>query len=762
MKKKLQVLLAAVLSCAMLVTTAFASGTSPVSAAMSMEASTGGSTLNALNTGDEVTVAVHAPEVPMCALEFKICYDSNVFEYVSYATSGSEEESYAMYASAWWKPVIGLAKADEGEIGYAAADRSDLTPQNEWSILVLTLKVKDDAPSGETTISMTKLNLEYFGNGDATMVLPVENAEDIMVTVTDNTGGSTTGGSTTGGSTTGGSTTGGSTTGGSTTGGSTTGGSTTGGSTTGGSTTGGSTTGGSTTGGSTTGGSTTGGSTTGGSTTGGSTTGGSTTGGSTTGGSTTGGSTTGGSTTGGSTTGGSTTGGSTTGGSTTGGSTTGGSTTGGSTTGGSTTDEPTMYSVDVRIDGCGEASASPVSASAGTEIVLSATPQTGYHFKEWRVVDGSITIVGNKFTMPASNVVIEAVFEEDPSEPVEYTISFDVNGGTGSVAAQTTVDGKLTSLPTASRSGSYSFDGWYTQASGGEKITLQTVFTADMTVYAQWTYTGSSSGGGGGGGSSVSTYPITVDSAKKGDVTSSHKSAAKDTTVTLTVTPDKGYTLEDLTVTDASGNKVSVTEKSGGKYTFTMPASKVTVKAAFAEIEAENPFTDIPKGAYYLDAVLWAAENGITGGTDASHFSPDSVCTRAQAVTFLWRAAGSPAPKSSVNPFTDVAEGSYYYDAVLWAVEQGITKGTTADTFSPNATCTRAQIVTFLWRSQKSPAAGTANPFTDVAADAYYTNAVLWAAENGITGGTTATTFSPNNDCTRAQIVTFLFRYLSK
>ena len=676
MKKKLQVLLAAVLSCAMLVTTAFASGTSPVSAAMSMEASTGGSTLNALNTGDEVTVAVHAPEVPMCALEFKICYDSNVFEYVSYATSGSEEESNAMYASAWWKPML-VAKADEGKIGYAAADSSDLTPQNEWSILVLTLKVKDDAPSGETTISMTKLNLEYFGNGDHAMVLPVENAEDIMVTVTDNTGGSTTGGSTTGGSTTGGSTTGGSTTGGSTTGGSTTGGSTTGGSTTGGSTT-------------------------------------------------------------------------------------GGSTTGGSTTGGSTTDEPTMYSVDVRIDGCGEASASPVSASAGTEIVLSATPQTGYHFKEWRVVDGSITIVGNKFTMPASNVVIEAVFEEDPSEPVEYTISFDVNGGTGSVAAQTTVDGKLTSLPTASRSGSYSFDGWYTQASGGEKITLQTVFTADMTVYAQWTYTGSSSGGGGGGGSSVSTYPITVDSAKNGDVTSSHKSAAKDTTVTLTVTPDKGYTLEALTVTDASGNKVSVTEKSGGKYTFTMPASKVTVKAAFAEIEAENPFTDVPKGAYYLDAVLWAAENGITGGTDASHFSPDSVCTRAQAVTFLWRAAGSPAPKSSVNPFTDVAEGSYYYDAVLWAVEQGITKGTTADTFSPNATCTRAQIVTFLWRSQKSPAAGTANPFTDVAADAYYANAVLWAAENGITGGTTATTFSPNNDCTRAQIVTFLFRYLSK
>ncbi|MDY3281650.1 S-layer homology domain-containing protein [Dysosmobacter sp.] len=173
-----------------------------------------------------------------------------------------------------------------------------------------------------------------------------------------------------------------------------------------------------------------------------------------------------------------------------------------------------------------------------------------------------------------------------------------------------------------------------------------------------------------------------------------------------------------------------------------------------------NPFADVPSGSYYFDAVIWANRNNITGGTDASHFSPDRACTRAQAVTFLWRAAGSPAPKSSVNPFTDVSKGSYYYSAVLWAVENGITNGTTATTFSPNATCKRAQIVTFLWRAQKAPAAGTANPFTDVAADAYYANAVLWAAKNGITGGTTATTFSPNATCKRAQIVTFLYRCL--
>ena len=282
----------------------------------------------------------------------------------------------------------------------------------------------------------------------------------------------------------------------------------------------------------------------------------------------------------------------------------------------------------------------------------------------------------------------------------------------------------------------------------------------NVIVYVDGTLTISTKSSGGGGGG-VSTYTITVDSAKNGAVTSSHKSAAKGTTVTITVKPDKGFELDTLTVTDGSGKKVSVTEKSG-KYTFTMPASKVTVKATFAEIvaEPENPFVDVADDAYYFDAVLWAAEEGITGGTSATTFSPNATCTRAQAVTFLWRAAGSPAPKSSEMPFTDVASDAYYHDAVLWAVENGITKGTSDTTFSPNAKCTRAQIVTFLWRSQKSPASDSVNPFTDVAADAYYNTAVLWAAENGITGGTSATTFSPNNDCTRAQIVTFLYRCL--
>ena len=177
-----------------------------------------------------------------------------------------------------------------------------------------------------------------------------------------------------------------------------------------------------------------------------------------------------------------------------------------------------------------------------------------------------------------------------------------------------------------------------------------------------------------------------------------------------------------------------------------------------------NFFVDVPADAYYYDAVLWAAKEGITGGVDETHFAPYATCTRAQAVTFLWRAAGSPAPENSAMHFTDVAEGSYYHDAVLWAVENGITKGTTDTTFSPNAKCTRAQIVTFLYRSVQAQGGGLKgqwmfqNPFTDVSLDSYYGEAVMWAVANGVTGGTTATTFSPNSNCTRAQIVTFLYR----
>lgn len=261
-----------------------------------------------------------------------------------------------------------------------------------------------------------------------------------------------------------------------------------------------------------------------------------------------------------------------------------------------------------------------------------------------------------------------------------------------------------------------------------------------------------------GGGGGIATYSITVDSAKNGTVTADAKTAAKGADVTLTVTPNKGYTLETLTVTDGSGKEVKLTEKNG-KYTFTMPASKVTVKATFMEDNSMlNFFVDVPADAYYYDAVLWAAENGITGGVDDTHFAPNATCTRAQAVTFLWRAAGSPAPKSSMMPFTDVPAGSYYETAVLWAVENGITKGTSDTMFSPDATCTRAQIVTFLWRANGSPAVSGNSAFTDVASDAYYAAAVTWAEKNDVTGGIGGGLFGSNNNCTRAQIVTFIYR----
>ena len=217
---------------------------------------------------------------------------------------------------------------------------------------------------------------------------------------------------------------------------------------------------------------------------------------------------------------------------------------------------------------------------------------------------------------------------------------------------------------------------------------------------------------------------------------------------TFTITPDQGYAVSDVKIDGESVGAVT-------SYSFENVRKAHTIAVSFATIKI---FVDVPAGSYYEDAVDWAVENGITQGTDDTHFSPDGICTRAQAVTFLWRAAGSPEPETRAMPFTDVPVGSYYYDAVLWAVENGITKGTSDTTFSPNMTCSRAQIVAFLWRSEKSPAAGTANPFADVKSSAYYADAVLWAVKEDITKGTTNTTFSPNADCTRAQIVTFLWR----
>ena len=246
-----------------------------------------------------------------------------------------------------------------------------------------------------------------------------------------------------------------------------------------------------------------------------------------------------------------------------------------------------------------------------------------------------------------------------------------------------------------------------------------------------------------------------------GKVTVDTTSASKNTSVVITVVPDEGYELETLTVTDKNGKQIDVDENNG-RYTFKMPASNVTVKAVFKAAAPAISFMDVAADAYYYDAVMWAAKEGITDGTSATTFSPDQACTRAQMVTFLWRAAGCPEPVSAKCEFTDVDANTYYGKAVLWAVENGITDGTSETTFSPDATCTRAQMAAFLLRMAEGKAVGTGSPFADVDSDAYYAESVLWAVENGITDGTSETTFSPDEACTRAQMVTFLYRYFVK
>lgn len=301
------------------------------------------------------------------------------------------------------------------------------------------------------------------------------------------------------------------------------------------------------------------------------------------------------------------------------------------------------------------------------------------------------------------------------------------------------------------------------QAKGHEVETRGISFTMpanNVTITVNWAKNGSSSGGGGGGSSSASsTYPVIVTGKiENGSVTVSPKNAGKGDTVTITVTPDEGYTLETLTVTDKNGNKLTLQDKGSGKYTFTQPSGKVTVTATFMDDNTMlNYFVDVQASDYYYDAVLWAAQKGITSGTDAAHFSPNQPCTRAQIVTFLWRTAGSPVVNYAMN-MSDVPEDAYYAEAVRWALSEGITGGVGDGRFDPNATCTREQAVTFLHRVSGSPAVSDGNAFSDVAANAYYADAVAWAEKNGVTGGIGGGLFGSGRDCTRAQIVTFLYR----
>ena len=333
----------------------------------------------------------------------------------------------------------------------------------------------------------------------------------------------------------------------------------------------------------------------------------------------------------------------------------------------------------------------------------------------------------------------------------QYTITYDLAGGTVEGNPDTyTIETVAFTLKNPTKSG-YTFTGWSGTGLDGENnmtVTIPKGSTGNRSYTAHWRYNG-------GGGSGYSYYTIKATAGAGGSISpSGNVSVREGRDQTFTITPDKDYAVANVKIDGKSIGAVK-------SYTFENVRRTHTIEVIFMKANG-NPqigvFVDVATGSYYEDAVDWAVENGITKGTDNTHFSPDGICTRAQAATFLWRAAGSPKPETRTMPFTDVPAGSYYYDAVLWAVENGITKGTSNTTFSPNMTCSRAQIVTFLWRSEKSPAAGTANPFADVKSTAYYADAVLWAVKEDITKGTTNTTFSPDADCTRAQIVTLLWR----
>jgi len=335
------------------------------------------------------------------------------------------------------------------------------------------------------------------------------------------------------------------------------------------------------------------------------------------------------------------------------------------------------------------------------------------------------------------------------------TLTMKYNDGATADSTYNVASGTTITLPTPRRSG-YTFNGWYDGSkfyAAGASYTV----SATVTLNASWSYISS------GSSSYDPTYSVSTPSkTENGSVTVSPKNASKGDTVTVTVKPDSGYVLETLTVTDKNGNELTLKDKGNGKYTFTMPAGKVEVKATFMEDNSMlNFFYDVPNNAYFYEAVKWAVKNGITTGVGNDLFAPEQPCTRAQIVTFLWRAAGSPEPKGAASGMSDVVSGSYYEKAVAWAIENGITTGTTTTTFSPDVTCTRAQAVTFLARALKAKAASAAE-FSDVPTGSYFADAVAWAAANGVTEGIGGGLFGSDNDCTRGQIVTFLYRAYNK
>ena len=408
----------------------------------------------------------------------------------------------------------------------------------------------------------------------------------------------------------------------------------------------------------------------------------------------------------------------------------------------------------------GSGSMDSVTVKAETNYILPAcgfTAPADQEFKAWEI-GGTEYEVGDSYTVNG-DTEIKALWENSVITPTTYTVTVN-NDGNGTASANPSTAEALTEITlTAKANRGYHFKEWQVESPTGLVITNNKFLMPDTNVAVKAIFEKDTSTGGGTG-TGATTYPITVANSKNGDVTVSHKSAAKGTTVILTVDPDKGYVLDSLTVLDGKDKERKLTDKGDGKYSFIMPADKVTVEASFKEEfpDLPNSFSDLAPSDFCYDAVMWAVGSDITGGIGNYTFGPNLPCTRAQAVTFLWRAAGSPEPETRAMPFTDVPVGSYYYNAVLWAIENGITEGTSDTMFSPDATCSRAQIVTFLWRAGGSPVASGNSAFTDVASDAYYAAAVIWAEKNDVTGGIGGGLFGSNNNCTRAQIVTFIYR----
>jgi len=408
-------------------------------------------------------------------------------------------------------------------------------------------------------------------------------------------------------------------------------------------------------------------------------------------------------------------------------------------------------------------------AVTGTEIIYGKTSQSATQ-SVTAGSDGRFTVSGTLAKGKNTGILFLSAKDSAGNESAQqlamitrqtrYAVtvngSYDAqNSGAGSYAA-----GSVVTVRAGSRDG-YTFNGW----TSGSNVVFddpsaeETAFTmpeGSVTVTANWSRDGGSSSSDRD--DSDPSYAVGIpDKMENGSVSVSPKNASQGDHVTVTVKPDEGYELDSLKVLDKDGKELELTDKGDGRFTFIMPAGKVEVKAAFTEEVKISPFRDVPTDAYYYEAVKWAQKKGITDGIGDGLFGPNQPCTRAQIVTFLWRAADSPEPEGAAAGMTDVAAGSYYEKAVAWAIENGITTGTADGKFSPNAPCTRAQSMTFLFRASKASADG-APAFGDVAADAYYAEAVKWATDNGITNGTTSSTFSPGRGCTRAQIVTFLWR----